>query len=118
MDKRLYELLIRTFKTRSFNAYDFAFFCDEEAKPSESCMHIGSRVFIVSPKLMENCGFWCHEFSELTLIEVFERWNQNWQKFVKFKGFKKTSPVHLISPFGMNNGRSLFPQKSKKIPKF
>ena len=118
MHKRLLELLTRTFEYRSHDADEFEFYSSAEISPSESCMHIGARTIIASPAHIGACGFWIHEFTELTIIGIFYRWGKNWQTTVEFEGFKRASIPHFISPFGKNNGRCLIPLLSRKYPKW
>ena len=117
MEKILYDLMIRKFEERSFNAYDFEFYCGKDIKKLEAWFHIGSRVFVCSNYKINNLGFWIHEFSELTIIGIIEREGlDDWKNSVKFDGYKKTYISHLISPYGYDNEQSLNPQKSKHIP--
>ena len=113
----LYELMVnRNSQKKNYDVSDYVFFSDESVGEKDSYIHLSSRVFVVSPKQINNLGFWVHEFSELTIIGILRRMKKLQYKAVKYKGFKSTTIVHLIVPFGLNNGRSLDPQLSKENP--
>jgi len=120
MDERLFKLLIRKFTDKSFNAHDFAFYSGDEIKGNESRFHVSSRVFVVPKQQINNCGFWIHEFTELSIIGLIESEGLDWRRFINWKkyGFKSTIISHIISPYGDNNERCLIPQLSKKHPKW
>jgi len=96
----------------------FNFVCRKDIKAEESCICYITNEIIVSSDLVENCGFWVHEFTEAKIIQILVRWRKPWNKLVRFDGFKTTIIPHIISPHGMDNGRNLFPQKNKNKPEW
>ena len=108
-------------RLREKNCYDmtqYEFYCTTEINPPASGEHWASWTCLVAPQLVGNCGFWVHEFTEMSIIQILNRWQMPWRNRIEFAGFKRATVCHLIAPFGVNNGRSLFPQVSKRIPKW
>jgi len=111
-----------------YDITDFTFICTDKIrvgyrkyrkfKPSESGIYYNRRSVIVHPKHVKNLGFWVHEFTESAIINVLRRWKKPFLKTVKFEGYKPTTIAHFISPYGANNKRNLFPQKSRREPKW
>lgn len=121
MGDKLYDLLSRPLPdTRTFNAYNYIFLSTDEVKKNESRFYISGRMFVISPKQINNCGFWVHEFSELSIIGLIESEGLDWRRFIDWKkyGFRSTIVSHIISPHGLNNKRCLNPQLSKKSPEW
>jgi hypothetical protein len=58
-------------------------------------------------KDIDNVMAYIHEFTEFTIIMVFQKFKIKLYKKVKFKGFAETYIEHFISPFGADNGRCL-----------
>ena len=110
------------FRTRRHNrnAYYLKYVCDESIGKNDSYVDFRTSEFIVHPNVIENCGFWVHEFSEIALIQLLNStWlRKPWMRTLKFDGFRATTIAHLITPFGMKNNRNLFPQQSKNDPEW
>jgi len=99
--------------------YDARFFKYERIKkPSDSGISFLHNKIFVADCYMENCGFWLHELTELSIIRILNRWKYPWRNWVRFRGFKEAKIAHFISPFGLNNNRCLLPQKNKRDPKW
>jgi hypothetical protein len=67
----------------------------------------------VSPKWVENLGFWVHEFAEAALIEVLTKMKYDYHVKVQYAEFKSTYIAHFITPLGGNNGCNLEPATKK-----
>ena len=67
----------------------------------------------ISPQYVENLGFYVHEFSEASIIQLLIEWGFDYHSKVEFKGFKSTYIAHFITPFGTNNGCNLRPATKK-----
>lgn len=74
----------------------------------------------VSPRWIENLGFYVHEFTEATIIQIFDRLGLDYNAKVHYKkwGFKSTYIVHFISPLGTNNGCNLEPATHKNTARW
>jgi hypothetical protein len=104
--------------------YDARFFkyCrkikSRKVKPLESGISFLQNVVFVADCYMENCGFWTHELTELSIIRILNKWGVNWRRQITFKNYKSAKISHFISPFGLDNNRCLVPQKLRKEPKW
>jgi len=72
----------------------------------------------VSIKWVENLGFWVHEMTEATIIQVLDRLNFDYITKVHYEGYKSTYIAHFISCFGANNGCSLVPATRKNTARW
>ena len=81
--------------------------------------------FVFCKKDLDDCGCFVHEFTEICIIAIIKNWSKTrWGKKIKlkryysvhFKGYEPTYIEHFISPYGINNGRTLIPEtrESKK----
>jgi hypothetical protein len=97
--------------------YDARFFKYERTKkPLDSGISFLQNKVFVANYYMENCGFWMHELTELTIIRILNRWGVNWRRQITFKNYKSARIAHFISSFGLDNNRCLIPQKTKSEP--
>lgn len=111
-------IIPRLKKQKCYDIFYYEFFCSKDIKPTDAGQHFSSWVCLVAPSLLNNCGFWLHEFTEMTLAQILERWGLPWQNRIEFKGYKSATICHFIALSGLNNGRNLNPQLSKKNPKW
>jgi hypothetical protein len=86
--------------------------------PSEEGIYYPIERIEISPKHAEDLGTYIHEFTEHAIIHIFLHWGKDWNHGVKFEGYKSTYIVHFITPWGVPNGRSLFPATRKNRPKW
>lgn len=64
----------------------------------------------VNPEYIENLSFWIHEFTEISILRILNRWKKKpFHVFVEFEGYKRTTIPHFISLYGEHNGRNLSP---------
>ncbi len=99
--------------------YDAGFFVYEKTKkPSDSGISFLHNKIFVADCYMENCGFWIHELTELSIIRVLNRLRIKRQKLICWKGYKPATIAHFISDFGLDNQRCLNPQKNRRIPEW
>ena len=93
--------------------YDARLFKYERIKkPSDSSISFLYNKIFVADCYMENCGFWTHEYTELSILRILNKWKYE-NSNIKFKGYKITSISHFISKYGKNNGRCLEPLTRK-----
>jgi len=74
----------------------------------------------ISPRHAYDLGTYVHEFTEASIIQVLRSFRKNWHSFVEFKkeGLKSTYLVHVLSPYGANNGTCLEPSTHRNRPKW
>jgi len=66
--------------------------------------------FCFCKKDIDNVMAYVHEFTEFTIIVIFQKFKiEDYQK-VKFKGYGETYMEHFISLGGDDNGRNLQPE--------
>ena len=87
---------------------------------SEEGIYYPTERFEISPKHAEDLGTYVHEFTEHYIIQVLRRYRINWHKSVTFKkdNINRTYVVHVISPYGANNGTCIDPSTHRNRPKW
>jgi hypothetical protein len=98
----------------------FNFTCDDTIKENGSYVHYGENRIIIHPKQIENMGFWVHELTEVTIIKILNSnsFRKPWRRTLYFKDYNPCRISHLISMYGLNNGRNLEPQIDENIPEW
>lgn len=88
--------------------------------PSEEGIYYPIERIEISPQHAEDLGTYIHEFTEASIIQILIKFRKDWNRRVEFtkEGFKSTYIVHLISPYGMNNGMCLEPATRYNRPKW
>lgn len=84
--------------------------------PSEEGIYYPIERIEISPQHATDLGFYIHEFTETSIIQILRKFRVNWHKDVHFKGYGDTYISHFITPWGTANGRSLFPVTRKNKP--
>jgi hypothetical protein len=86
--------------------------------PSEEGILYPIEKIEISPVHAQDLGTYVHEFTEASIIQILRRWGKNWHRAVQFDNMKETYIVHIISPYGANNGACLEPATRRHQPKW
>jgi hypothetical protein len=86
--------------------------------PSEEGIYYPIEMFQVSLEHSEDLGFYVHEFTEATIIQLFNKFRQRWNKDIHFDGYKPTYIVHFVTLYGTNNGKCLDPSTKRNHPRW
>jgi hypothetical protein len=86
--------------------------------PSEEGIYYAIERIEFAPIHALDLGTYIHEFTEASIIQILRRYRVNWHKDVTFPKMKTTYIVHVISPFGANNGACLEPSTKRHRAKW
>jgi len=90
----------------------FEYVCNNKIKKSESGFSLLREKMRVNNSYAEDLTFWTHEFTELSIARILNRWKKHpFHIYVKFKGYERATIPHFISLCGDNNGRNLEPEE-------
>lgn len=102
------------------NSIKFNFICNNKIEEDDSFIDFGENCIIIHPKQIGNIGCWVHEFTEASIIKILNSnsFRKPWKRTLYFKDYKPSTVSHLISVYGIDNGRNLEPQTNMDIPEW